>query len=114
MAKRLSRKDRVNLWRSLQTSVSGPESTARFPDASSAPQGVDAVKLQSTVDARFGIGSMLLAIVVLIVLILLPPHPWKWAFYVADVIIVLQAAWFIDRGNRRLRRLIRHGPPPPA
>lgn len=75
---------------------------------------VDAARLRSTVDVRYGIGSMLLAIVVIIVLVLLPPHPWKWAFYVSDVIVVLQAAWFIDRGNRRLRNLIRHGQHPPA
>lgn len=68
---------------------------------------VDPAELRSIVDVRFGIGLFLLALVTLAVLIVLPAKPLKWLFYLADLGMVVAAAWYIDRGNRRLRRLAR-------
>lgn len=116
MARKLSPEDRTNLWRWLQRQAPGQPSIARLPDPNEAPVSPtgEAAKLRATVDVRTGIGLMLLALVMLVVLVLLPPRPLKWVFYVTDAIFAFRGAWLIDRGNRRLRKLLRQLQTPPG
>jgi hypothetical protein len=111
MTRKLTKRDRATMWRLLPSLV--PDARNEKPHDAAAndrftSQSVEAAELRSAVDIRFGIGLFLLALVTLTVLIGLPAKPWKWMFYLADLGMVIAAAWYVDRGNRRLRRIV-HG-----
>lgn len=109
MTRKLTKRDRATMWRLLPRLVPATRDKTHHDGAANgrfASQSVDAAELRSAVDIRFGIGLFLLALVALTVLIGLPAKPWKWMFYLADLGMVIAAAWYVDRGNRRLRRIV--------
>lgn len=111
MARKLTRQDHKAIWRFLQSGQPATESAA--PDGRSdelrvhANQTMDAAKLQATVDVYFGVGTLLLAIMLLVTLLALPQKSFTWAFFLGDLMLVGVAVWHIDRGNRRLKNLAR-------
>jgi len=55
---------------------------------------------------RFGLVTSGIGVAFLVLLVVLPPLPWKWLFYCCALLCIFAGAWQKDYANKRIARVL--------